>query len=93
MEAYDIVAIKTTGEKVILIRQWELDCGWEVRRPTIDDEGKIEHVTQTFRPEELETVEENINRQIDEMLLKNKLQQRLYEGSKTAQPASDPTIN
>ena len=93
MQAGEIVSIKTTGEKVFLRRYYEDSAAWDVRRPTIDDEGKIFHTTEVFYENELETIEENLNRQIDEMLLKTRLQQRLYPKEATEIPRLDPSIN
>jgi len=71
-----VAVIKTTGENVFVLSAVavvgsDIPDVW-VRRPQITQDG-VEHQTQTFRADELETLEENMSRQFEEHKLRSKL--------------------
>lgn len=64
MKVGDIVVVKTSGERVLVLR-----TGGEsvtVRRPVLTDKGVV-HLTEEFLPIELETALDNMQRQMKDM--------------------------
>src|SRR5208283_2670140 len=77
-----IVGVKTSGERVFVIRQLDENL-WRgpvplylVRRPLVGKEG-LRHENTQFYEDELETVEENLTRELDEMVLKARLTEKI----------------
>lgn len=78
MQAGSIVVLRTTGEKVFLIAENE-NGTVEVRRANVNSNGAITHEVNSFFNEELATLEDFANEQVNEMLLKAKVQKRLLD--------------
>ena len=81
-----IVGIKTTGERVYVIREatafgGDPRKGYCVRRPSGGQFG-VHHSLETFLADELEPIEENLIREINEMILKAKLQERILRAAR-----------
>jgi hypothetical protein len=71
-----VAIIKVTGEKCFILEE-NMPGNYNVRRPIITEKGNIIHVEDTFRQEELETLEEHADRQISEGVIKLKAQKRM----------------
>jgi hypothetical protein len=77
----DVVALKTTGEIVFALGDpYGSDTGKkvDVRRPVLSDSG-IDHVLATFFVDELETVEEYVNREATMQTYKIRAQKNILE--------------
>jgi hypothetical protein len=72
MLAGDILCIKTTGELVIVLGKNE-DGTVNVRRPSMGKDG-IYHSQNSFFEFELQTSEEHLRQEANEMILKNRIQ-------------------
>lgn len=83
-----VYALKTTGERVYVLRPAEDGTGVEVRRAVMGESGII-HGFETFYVEELESLEDNFKREINEMLLKAKLQQDALKKARQADEAAE----
>lgn len=70
-----IAALKVTGERVFVLAN--VDEGFNVRRPVIGPNG-ISHVIEYFTPDELESTEASIRRELQDIILKRKLENELY---------------
>lgn len=72
MNSGDVLVLKTTGEKVIVLPRIaaQPDDLETVRRATITEDNGIFHAKETFFNFELETLEEHADRQIEEQKLK-----------------------
>lgn len=64
MNIGDLVYLKTTGEKVVVLGTTE--TGLSVRRPVVGTDG-VRHLTETFQAAELETFDEQATREFAEM--------------------------
>lgn len=76
-----IVCLRTTGELVMLlkdIKEGTFSGTFLVRRPLMTRNG-IVHVEDNFRPFELETVEQHLRHEANEMFLKSQIQEELQE--------------
>lgn len=74
----EIVCVKTTGERVIVLDLPGDDADfYDVRRPVIFNSGEIKHEETSFLEFELETLEDHIERQIAEQRLIAKGKDRL----------------
>jgi len=89
-----IVVLRTTGEKVCIL---ELKAGptYIVRRPSVSKDGFINHEGNQLYEFELATIEEFGNAQVDEILLKEKIEKRLYDSRQESRNAEriDTSIN
>jgi hypothetical protein len=92
----EIFCIKTTGEKVYILDlftrsfQDTMRSFVTVRRPNVADGGGIIHETLDLFVDELESVDDHAERQIQEMLLKQKASKR-FEELVTTQEAKSET--
>lgn len=71
----DIGVIKVTGEKVFVLSVTEFEA--IVRRPSIQESGAISHNKETFGINEIESLSEHADRQVAEMLIKQRAQKTL----------------
>jgi hypothetical protein len=71
----DIGVIKVTGEKVFVLSVTEYEA--IVRRPSIQESGAIRHNKETFGINELESLSEHADRQVAEMMIKQRAQKTL----------------
>ena len=79
IEPGQIVGVKTSGERVYVIKEAlgrDVMKAYLVRRPTMGRDG-MAHVTETFYEDELESVEQNLTRELDEMVLKARLTEKI----------------
>lgn len=75
----DIAVIKVTGEKVFVV-SLQNNGTYEsvsVRRPSIMESGAIQHNIETFFPDELEALSEHADRQVAELMIKQRAQKTL----------------
>jgi len=94
-----LLVIRTTGEKVCVMSAFSswatrTPCYW-VRRPSVSKEGFINHENMSVEEFELATIEEFGNAQVDEILLKDKIEDRLQEARRESRSAEriDTSIN
>src|SRR5882757_10071743 len=76
-----IVALKVTGERVFVLGENPTTVNgmfYSVRRPVVGPNG-ITHIIESFSGEELESVEESVRRELNDILMKRKLEQEIYE--------------
>jgi hypothetical protein len=73
----EIMTLKLTGERVFVLDN-SLNGKILVRRPSMGPNG-ITHSQETFYLVELETLEDNIHREINEVLLKNRISQEITQ--------------
>jgi len=81
LKAGDVLCLRTTGERcVVLYPDVKYDEGSvvQVRRPTVGENGITWH-REDFFAFELETAEEHLRREAEEMYLKAKLQNEMQE--------------
>jgi len=83
----EVAALKTTGERVFVLGDME-NGTFKVRRAQIGQNG-IKHDTEIFADVELENIEENIERELSEILLKRKIEKKLFEQYKKELEAQD----
>jgi len=96
----NLVVIRTTGEKVMVLEGFisevlEGYVRYVVRRPSVSKEGFINHEGDEFYEFELATIEEFGNAQVDEILLKDKIEDRLQEARRESRSSEriDTSIN
>jgi hypothetical protein len=77
MEKGDIVTLKTTGEKVVLLAH-KPGC-WDVRRPNVNKDGGVNHELETFMEIELESIDAFTDRSIKEMKMRARKQKELLK--------------
>ena len=85
-----VYALKTTGERVYLYGAVQVPDGIraQVHRAKMGEQG-IVHEVEVFDFEELESLEDNFKREINEMLLKAKLQQDALKKARQADEAAE----
>lgn len=84
----DIVAIKTTGEYVYFTGKMFDDGKWEVRRPQLSRDG-INHLYDSFEIGELETVEEHVEREVNDAMMKLAAQKKVMDAKVKALEAAE----
>lgn len=89
-----VYALKTTGERVYVMQTTDYvigsgDGNGRLVRRAVMGEGGIFHGIETFHKDELESLEENFQREINEMLLKAKLQQEALKKARQADEAAE----
>jgi hypothetical protein len=87
-----IHCVKTTGERVFVLEE-TVDKNTDktvvtVRRPIVGKNGLF-HQIETFRKDELETVNESLDRDLAEMILKAKKQQDALKAARKEEEAND----
>lgn len=80
----EVYALKTSGERVVVLNEAAMPRNVEgefytVRRPMNSTENGISHVLETYSSDELETLTDNLSRDLNEMKLKMKLNKELSE--------------
>lgn len=96
----DILCLKTTGELCFILRVYEAEgqrTTVDVRRPVMGREG-ITHMTDSFFAEELETAEQHLRHEANEMVLKLDIQQEIMakreeEASKVSEKEPNLQVN
>lgn len=97
MKFGDILCLKTTGELVFVLGEPAADSenkSISVRRPTMTREGII-HSTDVFYQAELETPEEHLRHEAQEMVLKADIQEEMLtlRDAQKAEKKTDITVN
>lgn len=69
----DVLRVKTTGENVVVIDEGPDKDYLVVRRPMNNQAEGIKHVEEEFLPVELETVEQNIAREYNDIKIRQAL--------------------
>jgi hypothetical protein len=87
MELGDIFCVKTTGELVSIIEVNDDKSTVLTRRPSMTKDNGIVHYQDTFLQCEVETSEEHLRREANEMLIKEKIQNEFVEAHEKAQEA------
>ena len=87
MKAGDILCIKTTGELVVVLHVYPDEGKVEVRRPTMTRDNGIIHNAEVLLKTELETSEDHLRREANEMLIKEKIQNEFLEAHTKAEEA------
>lgn len=96
-----VACVKTTGEHVFVLRTltaneliaqgYQADAVvYFVRRPSVGNKGLF-HYPETFTSDELESVEDNLKREINEMVLKAKMQQDELKKARKSEEPQDAT--
>jgi hypothetical protein len=80
-------ALKCTGERVFVLN--ESQTAYTVRRPSVGQSG-ITHAVEEFDKVEVETIEDNIIRELKEMVLKGRLQNSVLKQAREEDEASQP---
>jgi hypothetical protein len=91
----DLVCVISTGERVIVDSYSEPGDSYAIVRPLFSDTG-IQHLNEIVPAFVLETVEQQAERQLQEMFLKSKMQLRLddmVEALHVQPAAKTPTVN
>ena len=72
MDAGDLLVLKATGEKVIVLpaQQGQASSVVSVRRANVTEVGSLTHFIELFFEFELETLEQHAERQIEEQKIK-----------------------
>lgn len=74
----DVVVLKTTGEMAIVLGPAP-QAGWfSIRRPVMTRDGII-HEKDVMHELELESSEDHLNREANEMILKVRIQEEMQE--------------
>ena len=103
MNVGDICCIKTTGEKVFILDLFTRTFSGiirdmtTVRRPNVTDGGGITHETLDLFVDELESMDSHAERQVQEMVLKQKASSR-FEALMATSPElkavpAEPKVN
>jgi len=87
----EIKALKTTGERVFVLTERQEDGLCTVRRAQMTENG-IFHAEDSFYKQELESIEDNIRREANEMLLKARIQKELLDALKKEEGEADNSL-
>lgn len=78
----EIMALKLTGERVTILDEYKQETSGRetvtVRRPVMSQSG-ISHQIETFNIVEVETLEENLRREFEEVLLKDRVSKEIMQ--------------
>jgi hypothetical protein len=97
----DVAVMKTSGDKVFVLKEFPETGMVNVRIPLVSSEGSNEYTVIGVLPEELCTVEEYFNAIAEEMFMKSVIQKKLLDRAKeldteeaitAAEPASTNNI-
>ena len=80
----NVAALKVSGERLFVLEDSPVkpsgEPGYLCRRVKVSEHG-ITHELELFGVDEVETIEENIIRELNENVLKGKLQKRIYSAA------------